>query len=239
MVLAAVGQLCSKAVVETNMALCSSIIRRAASAGAKLVWLPEASDFIADAASVPKLARPLGDSAFLDGLKHAAVLGNIWVGVGVHESSSDPKRCYNTNVLITPEGEIASAYRKVHLFDVDIAGGATILESNTTIPGDALLPPAATPIGAVGLLTCYDLRFPEASLNLVKRGAQVLTYPYGNAMIVDPWGTVVAQASDYQDDTLGDDAGTFAMADIDLDFLEKIRLEMPLHAQRRPDVYSA
>lgn len=113
MVLAAVGQLCSKAVVEANLAQCRSIVRRAAAAGAKLVMLPEASDFIADAASVMKLTRPLGESPFVDGIKSAAKAGSVWVGVGVHESSDDPKRCYNTNILVNPQGEIVQAYRKV------------------------------------------------------------------------------------------------------------------------------
>ncbi|KAK4702631.1 hypothetical protein P7C70_g3592, partial [Phenoliferia sp. Uapishka_3] len=295
MVLAAVAQLCSKQNVLANLALCH--------AGAKLIWLPEASDFIADAASVPKLAQPLASSSFVSGIKDAARLGNIWVGVGVHESSEeDPKRCYNTNVLIDPQGNIVQAYRKVHLFDVNIAGGATILESNTTMPGSAILDPVATPIGSgkefcsnsalhraadvyftatvVGLLTCYDLRFPEANLILRKRGAQVITYPsaftmrtgaahwnillraraiesqayvlasaqvgfhsptrqsYGNAMIVDPWGTVLCQTPDkLPSNDNNEDAASFAMADIDLDWLHKIRLEMPLWEQRRPDVY--
>ena len=49
----------------------------------------------------------------------------------------------------------------------------------------------------------------------------------------------MAQASDYQGAPEDVDAGTFAMADINLDFLRKIRMEMPLWEQRRPDVYPA
>ena len=130
----------------------------------------------------------------------------------MHESTSTD-RFYNTQLVISHQGSIVEAYRKVaggtdrrgvradelampqlHLFDVDIAGGATILESNTTVPGERLLDPVHTPIGssqsisrvnfvqssirrAVGLLTCYDLRFAEVSLSLRRRGAQILTYP--------------------------------------------------------------
>ncbi|KAM0755655.1 putative NIT2-nitrilase [Meredithblackwellia eburnea MCA 4105] len=283
MVLAAVGQLCSKAVVETNLRLCASIVTRAAQQGARLVWLPEASDFIADAKHVPELSRPLNESPFIDGLKQAAKQSNVWVGVGVHESGppEDSKRCYNTNLLISPEGMIVQAYRKVHLFDVDIAGGATILESNTTIPGKEFLDPVETPVGKVGLLTCYDIRFPEANLVLRRKGAQVITYPsaftmktgaahwnvllraraiesqsyilapaqvgqhsatrvsFGNAMIIDPWGTVVAQTTDQLPAGDEEDAGTFVLADINLPWVEKIRTEMPLWEQRRTDVYPA
>lgn len=103
---------------------------------------------------------------------------------------------YFCRQLISPEGIVIQAYRKIHLFDVNIKGGAVILESNTTVPGKALLPPAETPLGkselrslstltallplptlVVGLLTCYDLRFPEVSLSLRRQGAQILTYP--------------------------------------------------------------
>lgn len=170
------------------------------------------------------------------------------------------------------------AYRKVHLFDVDIKGGAVIKESNTTIPGDKFLPPYSTPLGQLGLLTCFDLRFPEASLSLRRQGAQLLTYPsafttktgaahwapllraraietqcyvlaaaqtgehspgrmsHGNACIVDPWGTVVAQCRDVPQGS-GEDEGVFALAEIDLEWLEKLRKEMPLWEQRRTDVY--
>jgi len=190
----------------------------------------------------------------------------------------------------------------------DIKGGTRILESNTTKPGRKLVPPVNTPIGKgipvpsmnisqqltwvmhlVGMLTCYDLRFPEASLLLRKQGAQILTYPsaftmrtgeahwgarflphvplvithtspvcsietllraraietqcyvlapaqvgehfpgsgptpdsqkptiprtsYGKAMIVDPWGTVLAKCID--DPTGQHEAGAFCIAEYD------------------------
>ncbi|SCZ90270.1 BZ3500_MvSof-1268-A1-R1_Chr1-3g01883 [Microbotryum saponariae] len=299
--LAAVAQICSLPSLTHNVALCRSVIRRAAQAGADLVWLPEASDFIASAADVPGLSRPLDQSVFIDGVKVSrkgvlhcysgypledvrrgisiqaqAKFSKVWVGVGVHESVKGEERCCNTNLLISPEGEVRAAYRKIHLFDVDIRGGTVILESKTTKPGAELFDPVETPLGKVGLLTCYDLRFPEVSLALRRRGAQIITYPsaftlrtevllraraietqsyilapaqtgshtatrqsYGHAMIVGPWGEVLAQCSDRQPKpyTDGVDDGTFAMADLDLGWLEDVRRDMPLWEQRRSDVY--
>ncbi|SGY35350.1 BQ5605_C002g01757 [Microbotryum silenes-dioicae] len=274
--LAAVAQICSLPSLTHNVALCRSVIRRAAQAGAHLVWLPEASDFIACAADVPCLSRPLDQSVFIDGVKAQAKFSKVWVGVGVHESVKGEERCYNTNLLISPEGEVRAAYRKIHLFDVDIRGGPVILESKTTKPGAELLDPVETPLGKVGLLTCYDLRFPEVSLALRRTGAQIITYPsaftlrtevllraraietqsyilapaqtgshtatrqsYGHAMIVGPWGEVLAQCSDRQPKPYTDGVhdGTFAMADLDLGWLEDVRRDMPLWEQRRSDVY--
>mgnify|MGYP001595410792 CR=1 len=58
-------------------------------------------------------------------------------------------------------------------------------------------------------------------------------------MIVDPWGTVLAQAPDRLPPASGgtEDDATFVLADIDLKYLEQLRLEIPLWQQRRTDIY--
>lgn len=86
-------------------------------------------------------------------------------------------KLYNTHVLINHRGDIVEAYRKIHLFDVNIANGPILMESNNTVPGTQLVAPVPTPAGRVGLGICYDLRFPEMALALRKQGAEVLTFP--------------------------------------------------------------
>ncbi|KAF9154938.1 Nitrilase, partial [Linnemannia schmuckeri] len=86
-------------------------------------------------------------------------------------------RLYNTHVLISSQGLITQTYRKIHLFDVDIAQGPRLMESNSTVAGDRVVPPVSTPIGKIGLGICYDLRFPEMALALRRKGAEILTYP--------------------------------------------------------------
>ena len=93
-----VGQICSRASVPANLAACASVIRRAAAAGAKLVLLPEAADFIAPQSDVSKLSAPLDGSPFVDGIKAAARKGEVWVGVGVHEQGPEEK-CWNTQLV--------------------------------------------------------------------------------------------------------------------------------------------
>ncbi|GAA6035999.1 hypothetical protein JCM8097_005207 [Rhodosporidiobolus ruineniae] len=283
MPLAAVGQLCSTSNVAHNARLCTSIIRRAAAAQAQLVFLPEASDYIASPEEGRKLMRPLDEKGgFVEEMRRQARESKVWVGVGVHEKATEEK-CYNTNLLISPSGEIAQAYRKLHLFDVHSQGSPIVLESNTTIRGDELLDPVETSIGKVGLQTCYDLRFAETALMLRRKGAEVITYPsafttrtgpphwevllraraietqcyvlapaqvgahsetrssYGHAMIVSPWGDVIAQCADrfpkYPPNEDEDDVGQFVLAEIELGWLEKVRRDMPLWEQRRGDVY--
>ncbi|KAF8993458.1 Carbon-nitrogen hydrolase, partial [Haplosporangium bisporale] len=86
-------------------------------------------------------------------------------------------KLYNTHVLINHHGDIVSSYRKIHLFDVNIANGPILMESNNTVSGTQLVAPVPTPAGRVGLGICYDLRFPEMALALRKQGAEILTYP--------------------------------------------------------------
>ncbi|GAK68071.1 carbon-nitrogen hydrolase [Moesziomyces antarcticus] len=287
MVLAAVAQIKSTGVIADNLAQAVSVIQRAARSGAKAIFLPEATDFIAPTAAVAELTRSADNAEFVRGIQTAARDAKVWVSVGIHEPPSAEQdardkvenrgrlRCYNTQLLIDQQGDILDKYRKLHLFDVDIKGGLKILESDSTLKGSQLLAPRQTAIGNIGLLTCYDLRFPEPSLSLRRQGAQVLTYPsaftvrtgaahwetllraraietqsyvlaaaqvgahdrtkrvsWGHAMIVDPWGSVIAQAPDIQPYK-----ATYCMADIDLEALENTRQEMPLWHQRRDDIF--
>lgn len=276
MTLAAVAQISSTGVIAENLAVSLKLIKQAATAGAKMIFLPEATDFIAPSSSVSSLLQSKEITSFVEDIQSTAKSSSIWVSVGVHEHiPQDVKRCYNTQLVIDSKGEIQSRYRKTHLFDVDIKNGITILESNTTVPGKSIEEPINTPLGKAGLLTCYDIRFPEASLRLRRQGSEIITYPsafavktgaahwevllrsraietqcyvmaaaqvgthagsnrtsWGHAMIVDPFGTIVAQCSDMQPYR-----PTFCLADLDLEWLKETRRSMPLWDQRRNDIY--
>jgi predicted amidohydrolase len=80
---------------------------------------------------------------------------------------------FNTQVVLGPDGSLAAAYRKVHLFGFN--GGETSVMSSG---GDVVVVPG-TPLGSVGLATCYDLRFPELFRSLVGAGAQAFVLPAG------------------------------------------------------------
>ncbi len=81
----------------------------------------------------------------------------------------------NTSALISPDGEIAAVYRKVHMFDVDV-GGVAYRESDTEEPGAELVVGEIADV-PVGLSVCYDLRFPELYRILALREARVVTVP--------------------------------------------------------------
>ncbi|KAG0323578.1 Nitrilase [Dissophora globulifera] len=260
--------------VSANLAACLRLMGQASQQAAKMIFFPEASDFIGNPSEEAwTLAHPLVPAGpFLERICTEAKQLGMWCSVGIHEKSPFPGRLYNTHVLISDQGLIIESYRKIHLFDVDIANGPRLMESQNTVAGDELVAPVSTPIGKVGLGICYDLRFPEMALALRRCGADILTYPsaftaktgeahweillrsraietqsyvvaaaqvgqhsatrfsYGHAMIVDPWGKVVADCG-------GSEEG-IAIAPIELPILERIRTEMPVLNHRRYDIFS-
>ena len=156
---------------------------------AELVVLPECyqRDFGAPDEPLGPDAEPL-DGPFVAALTaRAADHGGTWVA-GMLERSEDPDRPYNTLVVVDGGG-LKASYRKIHLYD-----------SFGFKESDRLLAGPRTPLGLtldgvqVGLMTCYDLRFPELSRALSRSGAQLLVVP--SAWVAGPrkvahWRTLV------------------------------------------------
>lgn len=100
--LAAIGQLCSTSNVSHNCKIACDLIRRAAKAKASILFLPEATDFIAPREQVPALSQPLDQpGGFVEALREQAKASRVWLNVGVHERGPDNEngRCWNTNLV--------------------------------------------------------------------------------------------------------------------------------------------
>ncbi|KAJ5230680.1 hypothetical protein N7489_011388 [Penicillium chrysogenum] len=177
MVLAAVGQLCSTSNITSNLAQCKVLVRKAVAAGAKVLFLPEASDYIASSAEQSySLARSEERTSFVSSLQRDALEQNIHINVGIHEVASET-RLKNLLIWIDDKGIITQKYQKIHMFDVDIKDGPVLKESASVQPGQQIPTPFETPIGRVGLSICFDLRFPEIGLALRRKDAEIITYP--------------------------------------------------------------
>ncbi|XP_075948349.1 deaminated glutathione amidase [Anarhichas minor] len=167
---------------EANFSACKQLVEEAQARGASMVFLPEAFDYIG---SSREETLSLSESLTGDTISKYTQLARkleVWLSLGgFHERGHDwesDRRIYNSHVIINDKGDIASVYRKSHLFDVELPDkGVSLKESAFTIPGPSLVSPVQTPIGKVGLGICYDLRFPELSLALRRHGAEILTYP--------------------------------------------------------------
>lgn len=167
--------------LDANLATIRALTARAAADGARLVVLPECFSFLGRGEGDKlRIAEPTdGDGPIMSTLRDLAATHGVWlVGGGTPERiETDARRTYNTAVVLDPAGALAARYRKIHLFDVDIPGGATLRESDATAAGDALV---TVPIegATIGLSICYDVRFPELYRCLVKdKGADVLLVP--------------------------------------------------------------
>jgi len=164
-----------------NLATCRALTAQAAAEGARLVVLPECFSFLGrgegDKLAIAEAID--GGGPIMSTLRELAAQHGVWiVGGGTPERiADDPKRTYNTAVVIDPAGTVTARYRKIHLFEVDIPGGACMRESDATAPGNELVVAEIAGV-KVGLSICYDLRFPELYRALVKqRGAQILLVP--------------------------------------------------------------
>jgi predicted amidohydrolase len=174
-------QICSTGDLAANLAQCRTLAEKAAGQGANLVVLPECFNFLGrgEGDKLPHAEALDGSGPTMSMLRELATKHGIWVvGGGLPELvPGDAKRTYNTLAVIDPAGKLAARYRKIHLFDVDIPGGAVLRESDATAAGDELV--TVEKAGArVGQSICYDVRFPELYRRLVKdRGAEVLLVP--------------------------------------------------------------
>jgi deaminated glutathione amidase len=182
----AVVQLCSTSDVSANLALTDRLTHEAADAGAEVVLLPEAFAFIGPEADKARLVEPLprrADGTDFHGgpvLERCRALAremrvHLVLG-GFHERADADGRSHNTCVHLDPDGAICALYRKIHLFDIELADGTALQESARTIAGAE---PVTTvlPFGVLGLSICYDVRFPELYRALVDHGATALAVP--------------------------------------------------------------
>ncbi|XP_071960916.1 deaminated glutathione amidase-like isoform X2 [Antedon mediterranea] len=202
--LIAVCQMTSTSDIEANYKTCEQLVHRASQMGAEMTFLPEGCDFISKT-------------------KEEAVA-----------------------MAISLDGELMSRYKNLAMkYDQWLSLGGVHLK-------------------------CYDMRFPELSIALTKRGADILTFPsaftqttgmahwevllrsraienqcyvaaaaqtgkhnekrtsYGHAMIVDPWGTILACCREGAD---------VCVANVDHDYIQQVRKRMPVWEHRRHDIY--
>jgi predicted amidohydrolase len=242
-----------------NLERAERLVRVGAARGANLVALPEVFNWRGKRNEQAAAAETLDGQSLMLMSRLARELGIHIVAGSITEQIDGESRCYNTSALFGPDGGRIAAYRKIHLFDVDLPGRVTVRESDAKLAGADVVT-GATLLGAIGLSICYDLRFPELYRRLTFAGAQIIAIPsaftfptgeahwepllraraienqayviapaqfgpnvygysdYGNSMIVDPWGRVIARAADQEG---------VVVAPIDLEYQERVRRELP------------
>ena len=199
---------------------------------------------------------------------YAKQYGIYLIGGSMPEKDAEGN-VYNTSYIFDREGKQIGKHRKVHLFDIDVKGGQTFKESDTLTAGDSDTV-FDTEFGKIGVMLCFDIRFPELSRMMVNDGARIVFVPaafnmttgpahwelsfrtraldnqiymvgcapardvsagyisWGHSIVTDPWGRVI--------DRLDEKKGIL-LAELDMDYEEQVREELPLLKSRRKDIY--
>lgn len=261
----AIAQLTSSLDKDANLQKAMDYIARAKAKGADFVILPEmymATATPQSGVQPAAVAEPL-DGPFVSGLAKAAREQGIYVICGVFEAiGEDPNRAYNTTVFLNRSGELIQAYRKTHLYDA-----FSYKESDFIAAGDNPYQVVETEFGKVGLMVCYEVRFPEIARQFALQGADILFMPAGwvaGAMKEDHWETLVRAraientmfvcAADLAGNIFsgrslivdpmgvvlasGGEEETLIAAELDLERISRVRGKLPSVANRRPEFYT-
>lgn len=159
---------------QDNLLKSIEIIADAADGGAELACFPEFQMAFSPSSQSAKELATIAESIdgeFVTALARAARKNRIGVVAAIYEKGAS-QRVYDTAVVLSPAGTVSSVYRKLHLYDA-----LGFKESAKLARGKKIQGPVKTRAGNVGLLICYDLRFPELSRILTLRGANVLVAP--------------------------------------------------------------
>lgn len=216
----------------------------------------------------PVYAEEEGGPVWQQLSEYAKQYGIYLIGGSMPEKDAEGM-VYNTSYIFDRQGKQIGKHRKVHLFDIDVKGGQTFKESDTLTSGDHDTV-FDTEFGKMGVMLCFDIRFPELARMMVNDGAKAIFVPaafnmttgpahwelsfrtraldnqiymigcapmrdesagyisWGHSIVTDPWGRVM--------DMLDEKEGIL-LAELDLDYEEQVREELPLLKSRRKDMY--
>ena len=160
-----------------NLDAAVRLIQEAANGGADYVQTPEMTNILEVArerlfaAIAPEESDPC-----LAAFRALARKRGIVLHVGSLAIKLSPEKAANRSFLIDRKGDIVARYDKIHMFDVDLAGGESYRESRNYRPGEIAVA-IDLPWGRLGLTVCYDLRFPTLYRALAEAGASFLAIP--------------------------------------------------------------
>jgi len=161
---------------KANIAAALAAIEEAKSAGADYVLTPEMTNIIAKRERMMATIVDEERDPTLAALREAARKHSLYIHIGSLAIRASPERAANRSFLIDRRGDVVARYDKIHMFDVDLAGGESYRESHSYRPGD-LAVVADLPWGRLGVTICYDLRFPALYRALAESGASFLSIP--------------------------------------------------------------
>ncbi|MBK1694995.1 acyltransferase [Chromatium weissei] len=254
--------------VNANLCEAERLIKEAVDNGAKLVVLPENFAFMGQHDQDQLAQREIdGEGPLQTFLSRIAKQQRIWlVGGTIPMTAQNANKVRAACLVYNDQGERVGRYDKIHLFDVTLPGADERYHESATVEAGDQVMVIDSPFGRLGVVVCYDLRFPELFRTLLNAGVEVLAIPasftaitgkahwetlvraraienlayvvaaaqggfhlngretHGHSMIVDPWGTVLAQVPRGR--------GVICCA-IDREFQDSVRRNFPTIHHRR------
>lgn len=184
-----VGQFNPSGDVTTNLSTMRKLSAAAVQEGSQLIVFPEEAMFsVGQVEGDFSAAVDAQWTTFVQGISLLAADAGIAVIAGGYESSGEP-RPYNTLVAVGADGEILGTYRKLHLYDA-----FSYQESTRIKPGDKGITLLDVGGFKVGIMTCYDIRFPELARALTTSGADLICVSaawFKGEHKVDHWETLL------------------------------------------------
>src|SRR5690606_20572208 len=160
-----------------NAAALTDAIENAAKGGAVMLFTPEMAGLLdSDRERADPHVVPEDRSSVLTAVREAAARAGLWVALGSLAVAREDGRWVNRSFVIDASGAIVARYDKIHMFDVDLAGGEAWRESAAYAPGEAGVT-VDTPLGRLGLAVCYDIRLPALFEALGRARCDVIAIP--------------------------------------------------------------
>ncbi|MDZ5452690.1 carbon-nitrogen hydrolase family protein [Labrys sp. KB_33_2] len=173
---AAVLQMRSGLVPSDNVATVAAAAREAKAAGAEYLQTPEMTTVVnRDRAAMMAAIGDEQSNPELDAFRAIARDNGLHLHIGSMAVRVGDKAA-NRAFVIDPKGEVLASYDKIHLFDVDLAGGESWRESNAYVGGDHAVT-VDLPFARLGLGICYDVRFPQLFRAYGDASADVISAP--------------------------------------------------------------
>jgi deaminated glutathione amidase len=277
MVKVAIVQMKSSVNKDKNLAFSLEMIKEAQRKKAQIICFPEFQMAFSPNSQTSRELFSISESVtgnFTKELCNSAKANDISIIGTIYERSTtdsdkptkkdvDNQYCvYDTALFINNKGVLVTRYRKLHLYDA-----LGFKESEKLLAGDKLFSPVDSPLGKLGIMVCYDLRFPELSRILTIGGSNTLVSPSGwvqGTMKEDHWLTMCKARSIENGvyliapnqvgnvfcgrslviDPFGIvilDMGAkegLEIIDLDLDRIKLVRNDLPLLKNRRTDLYN-
>lgn len=175
---------------DKNISIAIRYVEEAAKNGADIVVLPEMFSCPYKASNFPVYAQEDKGKNWIK-LSKAAFENKIYLVAG-SMPEFDNGKIYNTSYVFDRNGQQIAKHRKMHLFNCDYKNGGQVFHESDTLTAGNSVTTFETEFGTIGLMICFDIRFPELSRLMFQRGARLVIVPAAFNMTSGPrWWDLV------------------------------------------------